>query len=53
MARDQMIYWKRRAETERDLAERASDLAARKAHQALARHYEERALTTVPREWQH
>ncbi|MGN6818753.1 MAG: hypothetical protein ACTHJR_08785 [Sphingomonas sp.] len=48
MAEDPMIYWKRRAEAERDLAEKAPDAATRKAHEEMALLYEERALNEAP-----
>ena len=53
MSDDQMIYWKRRAEAERELAERAPDRAARRAHQEMARQYEERALAVAPHAWRY
>ena len=49
MAEDEMIYWKRRAEAERELAEKAADPAARKAHEKMAQDYEERALAVAPK----
>jgi len=48
MPDDPMIYWKRRAEAERELAEAARDPEVRKAHEEMARQYEERALTEAP-----
>jgi hypothetical protein len=47
MAEDKMTYWKRRAEAERELIAKAVDAEARKAHEDMARQYEERALSAT------
>jgi hypothetical protein len=49
MSEGPMTYWKRRAEAERELATKAVDPSARKAHEEMAQRYEESARS-APRQ---
>lgn len=44
MSRHDLEYYQRRERQERDLADRASDSSARRAHLAMAKHFESMTL---------